>query len=175
MTLSTIFLLFILIKYGLKKSPREYLGLHKPDHFGPQLIDTLVMTMGVMVVTTFLLKLWNQSVPSAPDTQKEFFSQFDAFHPLSIMTFDILGPIQEELLYRGFLLKAIEKNPYGKWGAIIMSAFLFGIAHACWGGYNIILITFINGLFWGWLRHQQRSIALPILMHMMANFIANYT
>ena len=165
----TLITLFIVIKYVLKKSPKQYLGVQKVSKFS--LLVAFFMFMVAFWSEQVIIKLCNKIIPSVPHTQGAFFSKFRPLSLLTIISTAVLIPIQEELLYRGFLLKSVEKNPFGKWGAIIISAFLFGLAHANWGGYNIVLTCYISGLFLGWMRYQG-SIGLPILMHCAFNFIS---
>lgn len=76
-----------------------------------------------------------------------------------------LGPLAEELLFRGLLLRILE--PYGKQPAIFFSALLFGLFHG-----NIVQIpfAFIVGLVLAYVAIEY-SITWAILLHVINNFV----
>ena len=78
----------------------------------------------------------------------------------------IIAPFFEEFLYRGVILRYLEK--YGSSFAILSSAILFGFMHG-----NIIQIPFaiVIGLIFGFLA-KEYSIKLSILIHMANNTYA---
>ena len=78
----------------------------------------------------------------------------------------IMAPFFEEFLYRGAILRYLEK--YGARFAIITSAILFGFMHG-----NIIQIPFaiVIGLIFGFLA-KEYSIKLSIIVHMANNIYA---
>ena len=78
----------------------------------------------------------------------------------------IIGPFFEEFLYRGAILRYLEK--YGARFAIVTSAILFGFMHG-----NIIQIPFaiIIGIIFGFLANEY-SIKLSIIIHMANNTYA---
>lgn len=84
------------------------------------------------------------------------------------MTIDIciIGPILEELIYRGAVLKSLEK--YGKRFAILISAILFGLMH---GNFYQIFMAMGVGIILGYLATEY-SIKLTILLHIINNIIA---
>ena len=76
-----------------------------------------------------------------------------------------IGPIAEELLFRGLLLRILK--PYGKRFAILASAILFGLLHG-----NVIQIPFAAavGLVLGYVTLEY-SIVWAIVFHIYNNFI----
>lgn len=76
-----------------------------------------------------------------------------------------LGPIAEELLCRGLVLRLLQ--PYGKRFAIVLSAILFGLFHG-----NIVQIPFATlvGLVLGYVTVEY-SITWAIVLHIINNFV----
>lgn len=76
-----------------------------------------------------------------------------------------LGPVAEELVFRGFLLRSLEK--YGKLFAIVTSAILFGLFHV-----NFIqgIFAFAVGIILGYVAREY-SIKWSIILHIINNFI----
>jgi membrane protease YdiL (CAAX protease family) len=92
-----------------------------------------------------------------------------AAHPLLALGLGcVLGPICEELLFRGVLLKGLLRN-YRPAVAIGQSALLFGIIHL---NPAQSVGAFIIGLVLGWLYYRTHSLVLCIGLHMLNNMLA---
>ena len=83
----------------------------------------------------------------------------------------ILGPILEELCFRGVTYGLLEKAGVKPGIAILISSVLFGAMH-------LILIQVLYaaffGLFLGFLRYKYRSIKISIFTHILFNFSGTY-
>lgn len=77
----------------------------------------------------------------------------------------ILGPIVEELVYRGFVLHSFQK--YGKMFALIVSAALFGIMH---GNLPQGIFAFGVGLILGYVA-MEYSLIWSMALHIINNMI----
>ena len=75
----------------------------------------------------------------------------------------ILGPVAEEVIYRGFVLRSLEK--YGKILAIVVSSLFFGLMH---GNLAQIFYAFLVGLVLGYVTLEY-SIRWAILLHILNN------
>ena len=75
----------------------------------------------------------------------------------------IMAPIFEEFIYRGAVLRSLEK--YGRKFAILVSAILFGLMH---GNFYQIFMAAGLGIILGYLATEY-SIKLTILLHMCNN------
>ena len=82
----------------------------------------------------------------------------------------IVAPIVEELMFRGYILDAINRK-HSDWTAIIWSSVLFGFLHFL-GGPFYIGSTFIGGIIYGWIRVRTGSLLPSIAGHMMWNIMA---
>jgi membrane protease YdiL (CAAX protease family) len=83
----------------------------------------------------------------------------------AIMLACVLAPVLEEMLFRGVILRSFLQQ-YGKWPAIVGSAFMFGVAHM-----NIyqFFVGLILGTFLGWLYQRTRSLLPCIFLHVLYN------
>lgn len=77
----------------------------------------------------------------------------------------IVGPIVEELVYRGFVLRSFQK--YGKLAAVIISSILFGVMHA---NLPQSMFAFGVGLILGYVAVEY-SIVWSIVLHIINNCI----
>lgn len=75
----------------------------------------------------------------------------------------IVAPIVEEFIYRGAVLRSLEK--YGKKFAILVSGILFGLMH---GNFYQIFMAAGIGIILGYLATEY-SIKLTIMLHMINN------
>lgn len=85
----------------------------------------------------------------------------------------VLGaPLAEEILFRGFLQSAFRGWLGGPWAAIGCSSLLFTLVHvgdATGMGAPGVAAIFVLSLGLGWSFERSRSIAAPIVMHMLFN------
>lgn len=76
-----------------------------------------------------------------------------------------LGPIAEELLFRGIVLRTL--RPWGKQAAILISALVFGLFH---GNVVQIPFAFAVGVVLGYVA-VEHSILWAIVLHIINNFV----
>jgi membrane protease YdiL (CAAX protease family) len=78
-----------------------------------------------------------------------------------------IAPFCEEIFFRGFVFPGLCKGmPVG--GAILLSALLFGVAHADVGSFAVL---FVIGLALAFVRWHTKSIWPGMLLHMLNNGI----
>ncbi len=99
----------------------------------------------------------------------------------------IMPALNEELVYRGYLLGIINKispariNLLGAWigwGAILTSI-LFSLLHGFWFDNQLrvqfdiiaLLNSFISGLVFAWLRERTGSLVMPAIAHGIEDFL----
>ena len=83
---------------------------------------------------------------------------------LNLFVFAVLPALLEELVFRGYVLRALRR--YGDWFAVAVSALLFGLMHG-----NIAQIPFalIVGVALGWLYVMTDNIWIPVAVHFINN------
>ncbi len=87
---------------------------------------------------------------------------------MQILTVAIIGPIAEELLFRGLMLGSLSKH-CNKWLAIIATSLIFGLVH----GHPIgIIYASCLGILMGWLYCKTESLIAPIIFHMIYNLFS---
>lgn len=83
---------------------------------------------------------------------------------LLLFTSAVLGPIGEELVFRGVAQSALEK--YGSWVALIGSSLMFAAIH----GPSVIFVdAFVMGLFFGAVFRLSGSIWPAVTLHVIYN------
>lgn len=82
----------------------------------------------------------------------------------------LLGPLCEELAFRGFLMPLLIRS-FGPATGIIATGLLFGCLHApeySWSWRHALLVS-VAGMVFGWVRHKTGSTAAAALMHSSYN------
>jgi membrane protease YdiL (CAAX protease family) len=77
-----------------------------------------------------------------------------------------LGPLCEELVFRGFLLPLLVRS-LGPGPGILLTALPFALLHGPqyhWSWQHLVLLTAVGCAF-GWTRHKTGSTAVPTIMH----------
>jgi|ERR1700733_4302053 len=82
----------------------------------------------------------------------------------------ILGPVAEELAFRGFLMPLLIRS-LGTAGGIILTGIIFGSVHGYeyqWSWQFMLLISLV-GCVLGWAKHKTQSTVASALMHSTFN------
>ena len=87
-----------------------------------------------------------------------------------ILAIAIVGPVLEELLFRGAITHALLQQ-YNPTKAILISAFIFGIFHI---NPIQVVAAFLIGLLLAWVYYKTASLLPCILMHILNNSISVY-
>lgn len=101
---------------------------------------------------------------------------FDALlrHPSTVLLIAIfavtLGPLMEELFFRGFFYPVLARR-FGITAGVAVSALGFGLMHAAQYGYSwaSVLLIFLVGLVLGIVRVVKDSVAAGFLVHAAYN------
>ena len=83
----------------------------------------------------------------------------------------VAAPAVEELLFRGALFAALVQSPVGRFGAVLITAALFGLAHAFTDGWPIVIVLFLMGISLGVLLLRFGSIWVTIACHSAWNAV----
>ena len=146
-------------------------GVSPTDILYPEAISAgkLIKWMGVVMILVAVydgmsIVLGKEIVPN------EIQAIFDGarFPFLLFLSFVILAPLLEELVFRGFLLEQLGSViPDSPW-PILISAFIWAVAHSQYGMYECFAI-FLMGIVIGEAFIETRSLSVCILMHGVLN------
>ena len=160
---SSVITLIIFLKTKWTPLTRGYL-LSKP--WGT-LLWVALFTLGTIIPLSFLYE--QLGIEMDENTEQIFASLMK--EPWGYVAVGILAPLAEEVVFRGAILRTLlgimsKKN---HWVAIMISAAIFGLAHA-----NVA--QFINallmGLLLGWMYYRTGSLVPGILLHWVSNTMA---
>lgn len=81
----------------------------------------------------------------------------------------VVAPLAEELVFRGVLYGAIRRRLRAG-PAVLLSAVVFAAMHPVWiAGLLLPWTQFLGGLIFAWSYERTRSLALPVLLHVVGN------
>ena len=94
--------------------------------------------------------------------------------PYLLLIVCLLGPITEELVYRGVLMNTFLKDsPW--YGDVLLSACIFGYVHVSSGLTPLAFFTYASGgAILAFLYRKTHSLYYPILLHIMINITASW-
>lgn len=92
--------------------------------------------------------------------------------PYLLLIVCLLGPITEELVYRGVLMNTFLKDsPW--YGDVLLSACVFGYVHVSSGLTPLAFLTYASGgAISAFLYRKTHSLYYPIVLHIMINIAA---
>jgi uncharacterized protein len=132
---------------------------------GPAALNFL--GIGVLMLS---LDLFGHLLPMPKTTPfDQFFARpFDAY--LTAAFAITLGPLMEELFFRGFLYPVIARRLGIFWG-IVLTALPFGLIHAVQYGYawGAVLVIFLVGIVLTSVRAVTKSVAASFVAHVGYN------
>ena len=77
----------------------------------------------------------------------------------------LVGPIMEEVVFRGYLQSSLAKK-IPAWAAILITSIVFTIGHSpmiLWPMYFLYSVT------WGWILLRTGSLKMAVLIHILSN------
>ena len=137
-------------------------------------LQMLLIGLGVGGVSLLWLnfaELIQKSIPALQASYETFNTEMGAFengdYIWMLLEVSIIGPMVEELLFRGLVFHFVERDTGKEGAAIFISALLFGIWH---GIFVQGVYTFLIGLVLGYLYAKTRKLIWPFLVHFVNNF-----
>ncbi|MBT3555319.1 MAG: CPBP family intramembrane metalloprotease [Chloroflexi bacterium] len=150
--------------------PLSSLGFVKTSGFKPYLFAVAMWIVGLSVLMLWVQVLVWFGVDSLipPDTAKQVLNEAGGNIVVTIVLVGILGPIAEEIFFRGFVLPGLVKK-FGIIWALVISSVVFGLFHIDLGA---IVPTFALGLGLGWVYLKTGSIWPAMFAHGLHNTVA---
>ena len=131
----------------------------------PYLLGSAVAILTSGFVVSSLMSL----LDSIPNIMEQSFDILQSGWG-GILAIAIVGPVLEELLFRGAITKALLQQ-YNPTKAILISALLFGVFHI---NPAQILPAFLIGILLAWTYYKTGSLIPCIFMHILNNSLSVY-
>ena len=154
----------------VKKNPKVRLG----DVFSPKsILAVLGFVIGLFFAINAFLILIDWFLPSLMDSYNVLVEMSGVItNPVVTLIYGIiLGPILEELSFRGVMYSLLEKSGVKVFWVILIQSLFFGAMHIV---LVQVLYAAMLGLFLGYLRYRYRSITITVLMHILFNLMGTF-
>jgi len=154
--------MILLVEVKYEKSFWSAIRWNWPGLIGLSMLGVGVLMLGFDLLGRFL------PMPKTTPFDQFFARPTDAY--LTVAFAVTLGPLMEELFFRGFLYPVIARRMGVVWG-ILLTALPFGLIHAFQYGYawGAVLIVFLVGVVLTAVRAATKSVASSFLAHVGYN------
>lgn len=161
-----LLLLYPWILYWHRQPPMVYLAIAP---VAPRrVIGWFVVMLGALAIYLVMGAVMGRS--RVPDWMLDTWRTVD-YVTAFVVAVSLLGPLLEEVLCRGYLLKAFADSRLGPlWGSILVSG-LWAVTHFQYDAFDVAWI-FLLGLLLCAARLMTGSLITPIVLHGMWNFIS---
>ena len=137
----------------------------------------LKIGVGGLVLTLAAANLWASIVgaENATSAVGELFTDANLPHSAAITMFlymSFIGPICEEIIFRGLLWGAVERQGWSRWAAFVLTTVIFAVSHLEPHRTWLLLVIAIPI---GVARLITRSLGASIVVHVMNNFLPGLT
>ncbi|MDR0940095.1 MAG: CPBP family intramembrane metalloprotease [Mediterranea sp.] len=118
--------------------------------------------------TGMLVSELSARLPWIPDIMKQTFDILQSGWT-GILAIVLIGPVMEELLFRGAITRLLLHRFRRPAAGILISALIFGVCH-----FNPaqMLPAFLLGILLGWVYYRTRKLSVCILMHVFNNSLS---
>ena len=152
-----------LIVSRLRGLSRERVGLVRPPLAGT--IVWVAIYAAYFLTTNYFMQ-WRGPWDFTPWRQQGLLVSV-----LRVLAVGILGPIAEELIFRGALFARLSATKLGAWPSVVILAIAWGVLHYTYAG-GVVAMIIAGGLLLGAARVRTGSVWVPALMHIAWNLYA---
>jgi membrane protease YdiL (CAAX protease family) len=124
-----------------------------------------VTALGAAVALGFLADLLSRLIPLPSNLARMLQSLLDGPPAEAVVALVLVAPLTEELLFRGLILRGLDRR-YGATAAVLVSSAFFAFAH---GNWIQAPPAFIAGLYLGWLYRATGTLWWPMAAHALYN------
>ncbi|MCD8095092.1 MAG: CPBP family intramembrane metalloprotease [Ruminococcus sp.] len=130
----------------------------------------LFINVVLSIIVGIVVEMFEESGVTVPESDFTITEQTTYAVVIQLIYVCIAGPIVEEVIYRGLVIKLLA--PYGKGIAIFFSALSFGLMH---GNVSQAIPAFCGGLVYAMVAVKYNSIVPTIVIHFLNNLLASIT
>jgi hypothetical protein len=156
----------LIARWRAGRGAAAYLGLT-----GFRLRDLLVGVLAIAALAAVInTASWLAGLDIVPSVQTDMFTSARAdgwLLPL-LLAIVVVGPIGEEVMFRGFLFRGwVTLDQRGVFAVIVITQ-LWTAMHVQYDWYGMSQV-FLNGLVLAWVRWRSGSTTLTIVLHVLIN------
>ena len=171
-----IILPMVAVSLAIRRQKPSVLGFHR----SPRVLRMVAVVFGLTVAWDVLQVGLTKPILSRISGERQDLSQFDGLQGnlgsllLFLALSWTLAAVGEEIVYRGYLPLRIADifggTGVGVFAGVVLSSVLFGLAHTEQGAIGVVL-TFLDALFFSFLRWRFKNLWAAVLGHGFNNTI----
>jgi hypothetical protein len=150
-------------------SARDYLALIVPKR--SEVLVGIACLAPLLIAFDLLGLAFGRDVVPAFMRDSYISSQASGALVLFFIAVVIVGPVAEEVAFRGFLFRGLSETWLGVAGTLAITSAVWAAMHIQYD-YIITAQIFAIGVVLGWLRWASGSTLLTIILHVMTNLAA---
>lgn len=174
--LFSLIILFLPHRKSEKKSILAFLGLENLPTFTDLALAPIAL-VATLLSSSLILDLFTYfpwfNAEESQDVGYDFLtSNWDYILAFAFLV--LIGPLFEELIFRGYLYKKLKTHTTGKSSILIstlLTSLLFALLHGQW---NVGIAVFMMSVFSCLLRELTGSLYASIFLHILKNALAFY-
>ena len=171
-TVTTLLLTDLLVLLVFWKMKYTRFGLSFGYTYGGNFSSkALYLWAGVSAIGLLLFDLmagFYLPIPEDPEVLETLMQMMK--NPIGLISVCLLGPLAEEVIFRGAIERRLLEKNWNPWFAIVISALFFAVAHFNFAqGFTATVI----GIFMGWVYYRTRSIWPGVIIHVVNNTAAS--
>ena len=136
-------------------------------------IKPIVMSVSILICLYFIVSgmflVADKVIPSVMEQYAELMkaSSLGTNILITVIYGYLLGPVTEELCFRGVMQGLLHKSNMSYMPVIVIQGLLFGIMHM-----NLVqgVYAFILGMILGYIRYKYKTLILSVAAHVVFNF-----
>lgn len=152
--------------FGLKPLKIDWKKVAKVALFGVALVAFEVLVIYVIQLTKINIPTFRKDSTLEIIVSNNFF-----LFLIFVLVIGIIGPVIEEIYFRGILFGWFRKY-FKPWVGIIVTSTIFGLLH--YKSVLTIVAAFVYGLMFSWLYEREKSLVYPIALHMTINIAVTF-
>jgi hypothetical protein len=159
-------LIALVVRYRRKRPIAEYLALR------PQPVGVLLRWLGYAALLLLAANVSGALFqrPDVPEWMATTVSTVD--HPyVFVFALAVCGPVLEEVLFRGYILRASLESRLHPLAAIVLVSALWALTHLQYDLYDMFWI-FLLGILLAWSRLRTGSLYPAVAVHCTWNLVA---
>lgn len=131
-------------------------------------IVSIIGAILLMMAAKFAIGIPMEFIPGYESMLDGYIDTFGNLGVLTMLIAATIGPVAEEVIFRGMIQKGLMRN-YTSIFAIVFSSVIFGVIHMI---PIQVVSAMIMGLVLAWIYYKTKSLWIPIIVHVINNSIA---
>lgn len=162
------------VGFSLKRFSWESFGLSKIKIKWQWIVESMAVVVavnGIEMLVEYLQKALNFRLPEiAPQNLDLLVPKNNSIWLFFVflISIGIIGPICEEILFRGAIYGWFRRY-YKPWIGIMISSLIFGLLH--YETLTRLLFALSIGVYMAWMYEREKTLAAPITLHILNNSI----